>query len=359
MKEKEIEKLRNQIDAIDDKILTLLNERMLHVKDIGIIKQNLGGSIYRPERERAIINRLKIYNKGLLDQNAIEAIYQEIFAVSRNLEMPQSIAYLGPEGSYTHQVARSRFGAMSRYTPLATIEDVFKELNNKEAKYGVVPIENNTAGAVGVTLDCLGKYDEIKIFAELYMDIHHSFVSINEDLKKIKRIYSHPQGYNQCRNFLESHDLNGLEFIASKSTANAAYLASQDKESAAICSKIAAKLYNVPVMFDKIEDNAANRTRFVILSDIKIPKMSNCKTSILAHTAHKPGGLSDLLYEFKKEGINLTKLESRPLKSKEFEHSFYIDFEGHIDDLNVQRVLEKAEHITWLGSYLSGEKNEI
>ncbi|AJC85272.1 chorismate mutase / prephenate dehydratase [Campylobacter peloridis] len=356
---KDLENLRNKIDAIDDQILNLLNERMLYVKDIGTIKQNLGGSIYRPERERAIINRLKSYNQGILDQNAIEAIYQEIFAVSRNLEMPQSIAYLGPEGSYTHQVARSRFGAMSRYIPLATIEDVFKELNNKETKYAVVPVENNTAGAVGITLDCLGKYEDVKIFAEIYMDIHHSFVSMNENLKDIKRIYSHPQGYNQCRNFLESHGLEKVEFIASKSTANAAYLASQDINGAAICSKIAAKLYNVPILFEKIEDNLANRTRFLILSDIKIPKMPHCKTSILALTAHKPGGLSDLLYEFKKEGINLTKLESRPIKTREFIHSFYIDFQGHIDDENVQRVLQKAENVKWLGSYLSGENNEV
>ncbi|MFK0347339.1 prephenate dehydratase [Campylobacter coli] len=354
-----LEEFRNKIDAVDDKILELLNERMTYVKSIGEIKQTSGGAIYRPERERAIINRLKNANLGLLDQNAIEAIYQEIFAVSRNLEMPQIVAYLGPEGTYTHQAARSRFGAMSRYIALANIEDVFKELSNKEAKYGVVPIENNTEGAVGVTLDCLGKYNELKIFGEIYMDIHHSFVGINENLKEIKRIYSHPQGYNQCRKFLESHELSNIEFVPSKSTANAAYLASQDKYSAAICSKIAAKLYNVPVLFDKIEDNAANRTRFLILSDIKNPKMPNCKTSILAHTAHKPGGLSSLLEQFKKENINLTKLESRPVKSKEFLHSFYIDFEGHIDDENVQRALKNADEVVWLGSYLSGEKNEI
>lgn len=354
-----LEELRNKIDAVDDKILELLNERMTYVKSIGELKQTSGGAIYRPERERAIINRLKNANLGLLDQNAIEAIYQEIFAVSRNLEMPQIVAYLGPEGTYTHQAARSHFGAMSRYIALANIEDVFKELNNKEAKYGVVPIENNTEGAVGVTLDCLGKYDKVKIFGEIYMDIHHSFVGINENLKEIKRIYSHPQGYNQCRKFLESHELSGIEFVPSKSTANAAYLASQDKHSAAICSKIAAKLYNIPVLFDKIEDNAANRTRFLILSDIKNPKMSHCKTSILAHTTHKPGGLSVLLEQFKKENINLTKLESRPVKTKDFLHSFYIDFEGHIDDENVQRALKDADEVVWLGSYLSGEKNEI
>jgi|GEM_PF-4685179 len=182
-----LEEFRNKIDTVDDKILELLNERMTYVKSIGELKQSSGGTIYRPERERAIINRLKNANLGLLDQNAIEAIYQEIFAVSRNLEMPQTIAYLGPEGTYTHQAARSRFGAMSRYIALANIEDVFKELSNKEAKYGVVPIENNTEGAVGITLDCLGKYNELKIFGEIYMDIHHSFVGINENLKEIKQ----------------------------------------------------------------------------------------------------------------------------------------------------------------------------
>ncbi len=351
-----LEDLRTKIDAVDDKILMLLNERMNYVKEVGELKKNSGGTIYRPERERAIITRLKNLSKGLLNQNAIEAIYQEIFAVSRNLEMPQSVAYFGPEGTYTHQAARSRFGAMSRYTALASIEDVFKELINKEAKYGVVPIENNTEGAVGITLDCLGKYTELKIFAELYMDIHHSFVGMNENLKELKRIYSHPQGYNQCRRFLESHNLLGVEFVPSKSTANAAYLASQDFQSAAICSKIAAKLYNVPILFNKIEDNLANRTRFLILSDIKNPKMPGCKTSILAHAAHKPGSLSDLLEQFKKENINLTKLESRPIKAREFMHSFYIDFEGHIDDENVKRALKNAGEIIWLGSYLSAEK---
>ncbi|EKR5467406.1 prephenate dehydratase [Campylobacter upsaliensis] len=347
-----LEEFRLKIDAIDDKLLKLLNERMSYVKRIGELKQSLGTAIYRPERERAIINRLKSENLGLLDQNAIEAIYGEIFAVSRNLELPQAVAYFGPEGTYTHQAARMRFGAMSRYIPLATIEDVFKELANKEAKFGVVPIENNTEGAVGVTLDCLGAYEGLKIFGEIYMDIHHSFVGINENIKEIERIYSHPQGYNQCRKFLESHDLNAVEFIPAKSTANAAYLASQDKKSAAICSKIAAKIYNVPLLFDKIEDNAANRTRFLILSDMITPKMEHCKTSILAHTAHKPGGLSALLENFKKENINLTKLESRPVKAKEFLHSFYIDFEGHMEDENVKRALKGNEDIVWLGSYL-------
>ena len=354
-----INDLRNEIDKIDDEILKKLNDRMEFVKKIGELKQTSGTSIYRPERERAILNRLESANSNILNKSAIEAIYLEIFAVSRNLEMPEKVAYLGPEGTYTHQAAESRFGAMSSYLPLASIEAVFAKLNHKEAKYGVVPIENNTEGAVGATLDCLGKFESVKIVAELYMDIHHSFASLCEDLKSIKKIYSHPQGYNQCRKFLDDHLLLSAEFIPTKSTAEAAKFASEDPSAAAICSKIAAKLYNVPILFETIEDNMANRTRFFILSDFKNERGTNNKTSVLAKTDNRPGGLADLLTAFRDEGINLTKLDNRPMKQRDFKTIFYIDFEGHIDDDNVQRAIEKAKslgsEITWLGSYISGD----
>lgn len=217
----EIDKYRKAIDGIDNQILQLLNERMELVKEIGRVKQTSGTAIYRPEREKEILDRLKGLNKGALNPQAIDAIFLEVFAVSRNLELPEKIAYLGPEGSYTHQVAESRFGAMGSYLALNSIEAVFHVLENGEAKYGVVPVENNTEGAVGTTLDCLGKFNS-KIVAEIYMDIHHSFATVCEDVKHIKRIYSHPQGYNQCRKFLEEHMLLEIEFIPTKSTAEAA-----------------------------------------------------------------------------------------------------------------------------------------
>lgn len=358
----EIEEFRQKIDQIDDEILKLLNERMVHVKAIGKAKQTSGKSVYRPEREKEILDRLKNLNSGILNDDAIEAIYLEIFAVSRNLEMPELIAYLGPEGSHTHQAGESRFGAMGNYLPLSSIEAVFKVLHNKEAKYGVVPIENNTEGAVGATLDCLRKYEDVKIVSEIYMDIHHSFASTKESLKSIKRIYSHPQAYNQCRNFLEEHLLLNLEFIPTKSTASAAKRAKDDKHSAAICPQIAAKLYNLPIMFNKIEDNHANQTRFLILSDFKNLASDKSKTSILAKTDHKPGSLVKLLHTFENERINLTKIESRPEKNEGFKSVFYIDFEGHIDDQNVKKAIGAnigKNEITWLGSYVKGENSEI
>lgn len=354
----ELQIKRESIDKIDDKILKLLNERMLYVKNIGELKHASNAAIYRPERERDILDRLKKNNQGILNQAAIDAIYLEIFAVSRNLEMPQRISYLGPEGSYTHQAAESRFGAMSSYLPLSDISTVFKTVNSGEAKYGVVPIENNTEGAVGITLDSLGKYEKLKIVAEIYMDIHHSFASEVEDLKEIRRIYSHPQAYNQCRDFLDEHSLLDIEFIPTKSTANAAKRAKADTKAAAICSHIAAKLYNFPILFNSIEDNQENQTRFLIISDFKNAPGHKNKTSILAKTDHSPGSLMRLLQTFENEKINLTKIESRPAKGRGFESHFYIDFEGHIDDKNVQKVIQANQdkhEIIWLGSYIQGE----
>ncbi len=354
-----LQELREGIDKIDDEMLKLLNRRMQFVKEVGRLKQNDGSSIYRPEREREILDRLIRQNDGDLTAEGIEAIYMEIFAVSRNLELPEKIAYLGPDGSYSHQAAESRFGALSYYLPLASIEAVFKVLANKEAKYGVIPIENNTEGAVGTTIDCLNKYDS-KIVAELYMDIHHSFATLAEDLRSIKRIYSHPQGYNQCKNFLEEHFLTDVEFVPTYSTSAAAQKAKEDPEGAAICSAIAARLYKLPIHFEKIEDNLANRTRFLILSDFKNQRSENDKTSIIAKTDNTPGSLVNFLKNFQDHGINLTKIESRPLREERYKSMFFIDFKGHIDDANIQEVIAKSPgEIKWLGSYLSGEKDAL
>jgi len=351
--EKKLQELRKEIDSIDNEILKLLNKRMEIVKKVGELKNTSNSPVYRPEREKEIIKRLSELSKkegGILGYEEIEAIFLEIFAISRTLERKERIAFLGPIGTYTHQAAESRFGANAKYLPLLNIEAVFKAIANKEAKYGVVPIENNTEGVVGVTLDSLKKYD-VKIVSEICMDIHHSFASYQDDLKNIKRIYSHPQGYNQCLNFLETHGLLDVEFIPTESPAKAAQMAAEDQESGAICSKIAAKLYNVPLLFEKIEDNLANRTRFIIISDFKTQKSGNDKTSVIAKTSHKSGALFELLKKFKEKEINLLKIESRPNKDDTFNTWFYIDFEGHIDDENVKEIID-SEDMLWLGSYL-------
>jgi chorismate mutase/prephenate dehydratase len=356
---KTLEECREAIDSIDNEVLELLNKRMNVVERVGEIKNDSGGAIYRPEREKAIINRLtELSKEGPLDRNAIEAIFLEIFAVARNLELPERIAYLGPEGSFTHQAAESRFGAMSDYLSLNSINAVFKTIEARRAKFGVVPIENSRDGVVGETLDLLAK-SSMKIVAELYMPIHMSFATKASHISQVKRIYSKDKGFGQCREFLSEHELDTVEHIPVESTAKAAILASEDPEAAAICSHIAAKLYGVPSMFENIEDVHNNSTRFVILSDFENAPSSDDKTSILVRLkdAQKPGALAHFLNDFDEGKVNLSKIESRPSRDDEsFGYWFFIDFYGHIEDEFVQKVLRKhSDEITWLGSYVKGE----
>jgi len=350
-----LKKLRDKIDKIDDKILELLNQRMQIVKQVGELKNKESKAIYRPEREIEIIERLDSLNSGPISKSAIEAIFLEIFAVSRNMERAEKIAYLGPIGSFTHQAAESRFGAMSDYLPMNSIRAVFKALQTKRAKYGVVPIENSKDGIVGETLDYLGETD-IKIVAELTIPIHLSLATNVEKLTDIKRLYSKDKGFGQCRNFIIDHDLDEVEKIPVESTAKAAKLASQEKNAAAICSHIAAKLYNVPTLFENIEDSINNKTRFIILSDFKNQKSLRDKTSILARLNNKPGSLFNFLKEFNDKKINLLKIESRPaIDGDEFSSWFYIDFEGHYDDKKIKEILQNhTNEVKWLGSYARG-----
>jgi len=359
---KTLDDCRDAIDSIDNEMLVLLNKRMHIVERVGEIKNDTGGAIYRPEREKAIIDRLtkiSLKSNGLLNSSAIEAIYLEVFAVSRNLELPERIAYLGPEGSFTHQAAESRFGAMSDYLSLNSIETVFKTLESKRAKFGVVPIENSRDGIVGETLDLLAK-SSVKIVAELYMPIHVSFATKAQKIEDITKIYSKDKGFGQCREFLSEHGFNDIELIPVESTAKAAILAADDESAAAICSHIAAKLYGVPTMFENIEDEHDNATRFVILSDFKNAISGDDKTSILVrlNDAVEAGALVHFLQDFDAEKINLSKIESRPSKDKDggFDYWFYIDFFGHIDEEKIQNVLAKHEgEVTWLGSYVKGD----
>lgn len=356
---------RDAIDTIDNKLLELLNERMGVVKRVGEIKHSGGETIYRPEREKSILERLShlsLNKKGLLNKNAIEAIFLEIFAVSRNLELSEKIAYLGPEGSFTHQAAESRFGAMGDYVSLNSIFSVFRALEAKRAKFGVVPIENSRDGIVGETLDLLAN-STIKIVAELYMPIHMSFATKAKKVTDINKIYSKDKGFGQCLEFLQEYNFMNIEHIPVESTAKAAILASQDDHSAAICSHIAAKLYGIPTMYDHVEDDIGSQTRFVILSDFKNESNSDSKTSILVKLKEsaKAGSLVHFLQDFNEQNINLSKIESRPSKENGgFGYWFFIDFDGHIDDENVQRVIQKHEgEVTWLGSYIKGESIEI
>ena len=344
--------LRNTLDNIDNELLTLLNKRMKTVHKVGELKAQSGGAIYRPEREKSIINRLTKLSKeqnGILNESAIEALFLEIFAISRNLELPENVAYLGPIGSFTHQAAESKFGAMSKYLSIASIKGVFREVASGKAKFGVIPIENSSNGIVSDTITCLQEYN-LKIISEVMVDIHHTLATSCDDVKDIKRIYSKDIAFEQCHRFLEDLGLNQIELIPVESTAKAASMAVNEPNSAAICSSIAAKLYKLPILFNNIEDKENNRTRFFIISDFENAPSGDDKTSILVKLSNESGALVNFLHDFEKENINLTKIKSHIIEGLSL---FFLEFAGHKNDEKVQNIFKKhQEQIKFLGSYV-------
>ncbi|WP_342083152.1 prephenate dehydratase [Dyadobacter sp. OTU695] len=353
----ELQDLRNRIDGLDDQLLSILNERMELVKKVGELKRSSQSIIYRPEREKQILDRLAKHNDGLLTRQAIDAIFFEIFAVSRNLELPERVSYLGPEGSFTHQAAEGRFGAMSEYLVLPTIHSVFESVETGRAKFGVVPIENNQEGIVVETVDFL-REKNLSIVAEMLLKVHFTFASQSDSLKSIKRIYSKDIAFRQCGKFINEYlEGMGIELIAVDSTSKAAKLASAEPDSAAICSSISARLFGVPILFDNIEDSDQNQTRFLILAkEFTNMKSNDDKTTIIANlpNTNRPGVLYEFLKDFNDRGINLTKIESRPLRGEaSFRAWFLVEFLGHMDDPQVQEIMHKyGTHLKWLGSYV-------
>jgi len=350
--EKELKILRDTLDNLDNNILGLLNTRMKTVHKVGMLKAQTGGAIYRPEREKAIIDRLTILskeNKGALNKSAIEAIFLEIFAVSRNLELPEKVAFLGPLGTYTHQMAENKFGAMSEYVAMNSIKGVFSEVSAKRAKFGVIPIENSSNGMVNDTLMALNEYN-LKIVSNTPMPIHHAFATNCEHIDQIKKIYSKDIVFGQCRNFISEYKLDNVELIPVNSTAKAVQIAKDEPNSAAICSHIAAKLYSFPVLFENIEDDATNNTNFIIVSNFDNGVSGNDNTAVLVKLSKEAGSLVKFLQEFNQRDINLEKIESHIIKQ---ELIFYLEFNAHKDDAKVQEIFNiyKTE-IKVLGSYV-------
>jgi chorismate mutase/prephenate dehydratase len=350
--EKELKKLRDTLDGIDDKLLVLLNERMETVYKVGTVKAQSGGAIYRPEREKSIIDRLyqqSATTNGSLNKVAIEALFLEIFAISRNLELPENIAYLGPEGSFTHQAAESRFGAMSAYLPIGSIKGVFREVANGKAKFGVVPIENSSNGIVNDAVTSFRDYD-LKIIAEVMVDIHHTLASTVDSVKDIKRIYSKDIAFDQCHKFLADLGLDECELIPVDSTAKAAKLAVEEENCAAICSHVGAKMYNLPILFENIEDRDNNKTRFLIISNFDNGQSGDDKTSILVQLSNESGSLVHFLNDFDTANINIIKIKSHIVEGKS---TFFIEFNAHREDEKVNKIFEKYEkEIKFLGSYV-------
>ena len=347
--------LRSKIDNIDKEIILFLNKRANLAQDVGKIKSRTGKGAYVPDREAQIYKNILDKNKGPLSSKALEAIYREIMSASLALERDLTIAYLGPETSFTHLAAMKKFGAQVEYSSCNSITEVFKDVETTRSDYGVVPVENSTEGAVNHTLDMFINSD-LKICSEVLLDISHNLIG-KGSIKSLKRIYSNPQVFGQCRIWLDSN-LPKVELIEVSTTSKAAEIASKEKNSSAIGSILAAKKYKLNVLARDIEDNADNVTRFLVIGrNIPAPTKQD-KTSIVFSGKDKVGGLYDMLSPFKKNKVNLAKIESRPSRRKAWEYYFFVDMLGHFEDINVKKALKALKKncslLKVLGSYPAG-----
>ncbi len=350
-----IDQFRSQIDKIDEKLLQLFNRRASLAIKIGEekSKQNKANHFHVPHREREIFERLRTLNSGPLPSSAIEVIFREVFSATLALEKPLRISFLGPETTFSHQAAIKQFGHSAVFLPCATIESIFSHVEQDNADYGIVPIENSIEGVVNLTLDC---FVDSKLFIceEIKLGINLYYMSKTGDSKKVKAIYSHPQPLAQCRNWLNKNT-SGIEQIATSSTANAAEMASKNKNTAAIAGKLAAEYYDLEVIAERIEDRSQNTTRFLVISKEPAKKAKHNKTSIMFSIRDEAGSLIKVLQLFARHQINLTKIQSRPLRNRPWEYLFFVDFEGHKDDQKIGKVIDqlgrRCVFIRVLGSY--------
>jgi len=350
-----IAKLRKKIDIIDGHILNLLEERARLSLSIGRTKSKKGANVYAPDREEEVYKKVIHRNKGPLSERSIKAVYREIMSASRSVQTALNIAYFGPRATFTHIAALKKFGASVDYVECAGIGEVFTEVERGRADYGVVPIENSTEGAVNYTLDIFVD-SELKICSEVYLPIEHHLISRAKKLSSIKTVYSHEQVFAQCRLWLEANLPRATLTPVSSTTAAAVYALS-GKKSAAITSKLAAEIYGgrLKILARSIQDSPHNITRFLVIGKHEVNPTRRDKTSVMFTMKDRAGALHDILAPFKKNRINLTKIESRPSKKKAWKYYFFVDMEGHRDEKNVKKALaalkKKCLLLKVLGSY--------
>lgn len=354
-----LEEVRARIDAIDKSFLELLVQRAQCVHEVGRIKRETGAEFYAPEREEELLRRLVDAAKGTLPEKSIRAIYREIMSASLALEKDLCIAYLGPEGTWTHQAARNKFGASVGYSPQPSVSDVFDEVERGRADYGVVPVENSTEGAVNHTLDEFLD-SALKICAQIHLGIEQNLVS-KVSIMEVNKVFSHPQSFGQCRQWLRVH-LPYAELIEVSSNARAVQLAAETKGAAAIAGALAAELYQVPVLECSIQDDPSNTTRFLVIGRNSSPPTGCDRTSILFTVKDEAGALLRALEPFMAANLSLSKIESRPSKRKAWEYVFFIDVEGHCEDERVRAALDSLSHHTTLikilGSYPASQNRD-
>jgi chorismate mutase/prephenate dehydratase len=356
MNKDKIENLRGRIRVKDRQIVSLLNARAALSIEVGRLKNQDGLDIYDPGQEGRVHDYLLHLNVGPLSHNAVRDIYREIISASRALQAPVSVAYLGPEASFSHLAVLSRFGRAVALLPQVSISEVFTAVEKGRVRLGVVPVENSLEGSVKQSLDRLVS-TPLAIRAEIFLRISHTLVSACENQQGIKRIYSHPQALAQCQGWLARH-MPSVRLVESESTAGAARRVLEDSEGAAIGSELLAETYGLTVLAQAIEDHPLNTTRFFVIGQGQGAASGDDKTSIAFGTPHAPGGLHRALEPFARKGINLTRIESYPAKDRMWEYLFFADFLGHVEQMEIAQCLEELKGQTtffkFLGSYPRG-----
>lgn len=345
---------RDAIDEIDATVLRLLNERAGHAHAIGELKGT--GTVYRPEREAAVLRRIQDLNQGPLPNESVARLFREIMSECLAVERPLTIAYLGPQGTFTQQAAIKHFGHAAHTLACATVDDCFKQVETRQADYLVAPVENSTEGSIGRTLDLLA-VSSLQACGEAVVRIHHNLMRKNSHFSDgITKVFAHTQALAQCNDWL-GRNLPQAERIAVSSNAEAARLVaeSDDNTIAAIAGITAAEIYGLTIAAECIEDEPNNTTRFLVLGHQNTSSTGSDKTSLVISTPNRAGAVMGLLQPFTEAGISMTKFESRPSKSSLWEYLFFIDIEGHQEDEKVKNALkllgERASFVKVIGSY--------
>lgn len=355
-----LESLRTRIDGLDEQIVRLLNERASLVVDVGKVKHTTGVPVYAPAREQAVLKKVTSASRGPLPAKTIEAVYREIMSGSFALEHPLRIGYLGPAGTYSHQAAVKQFGSSVSFEDLHEIAGVFTEVRRGHCHYGLAPIENSIGGGIVETLTALmAARSEVTICAEVLLEVHHALLA-NCEPRNVKKIYSKPEVFSQCRQWLATQ-FPKADLIATPSSSKAVQIARAESDAdpncgaAAIASTLAGQLYFMDVLFERIEDDPNNITRFIVIGKQHADPTGRDKTSIMFNTPDKPGALVSVLQVFHDAGINLSHIDKRPSGRVNWSYTFFIDALGHRTDPVMAAAIEEASRhcadLVVLGSY--------
>jgi len=347
----ELLNLRDQIDELDKNIQQLISERARVAEKVAIAKQQRDDSVfYRAEREAQVLRRVMERNDGPLSDEEIARLFREIMSACLALEQVMSIAFLGPEGTFTQAAALKHFGHSIRTVPFNSIADVFREVEAGVVSYGVVPVENSTEGVINHTLDEFMS-SSLNICGEVILRIHHNLLSNEEDLSQVKKIYSHQQSLGQCRRWLDAN-MPQVELVDVSSNATAAKMASVEKNVAAIAGETAAEIYQLNTLVPNIEDEPDNTTRFLIIGKRETPESGEDKTSLLISTPNKTGALLGILQPFAKHNISMNRIESRPSGRGTWNYVFFVDIDGHVNNEQVKQALDELEQVTTMVNVL-------